>query len=280
MATWKKVKNAKGGMLNRLMGGTVASMMTDGGQMDGGNERVAEEHARQRAAEIAAKNERMKREFEDEDEAAAYIQSCYRGHLSRGWKAKLGRAATTIQKNYRGHQIRQIQQRSYWATRIQSVFRGRRVRAKITNLSTDQLAAAVASLDNITLFEQIPALTKSRLVQAFKISHWRLGEQVVEQDVYSDGFYMVAEGVLSVLVNDNPIHRLSTWGTFGEMALVDSEYVSRATILVESGKARLLRLSRAMFYEVMESFEEDEEEEQKSRLKTSKQVIPETRVGQ
>ena len=269
MVAWKKVQNAKGGVMNRLMGGTVASMMTDGGQGDGDNARIAEEHKKQRAAEIAEKNARLAREFEDEDEAAAYIQSCYRGHQARSWKVKMGRAATSIQKNYRGHQIRQMQQRSYWVTRIQAVFRGRRIRANINSLSAEQLAAAQGSLDTVTLFEQIPALTKSKLVQAFKISHWRLGEQVVQQDVYSDGFYMVAEGALSVFVNGNPVHRLSTWTTFGEMALVDSEYVSRATVVVESATARLLRLDRAMFFQVMGSFEEDEAEEQGLKSPTS-----------
>jgi len=289
MAVWKKVKDAKGGMLNRLMGGTVASMMTDGGQQDGGNVKVAEAHARKRQAEIEAKQKaKVKREFEDEDEAAAYIQSCYRGHLSRGWKAKLGRAATTIQKNYRGHKIRSIQMKSFWATRIQAVFRGRRVRSNIKNLSQEQLASAQMALDNVALFEQIPSITKARLVHAFKISHWKLSEKVVVQDVYSDGFYVVAEGALSVVVNGNPVHRLSTWGTFGEMALVDTDYVNRATVVVESQTARLLRLDRAAFFEVMESFEEDEEQESQqqegggggdsggggSGLKMSKQVIP------
>ena len=114
----------------------------------------------------AKQKAKVKREFEDEDEAAAYIQSCYRGHLSRGWKAKLGRAATTIQKNYRGHKIRSIQMKSFWATRIQAVFRGRRVRSNIKNLSQEQLASAQMALDNVALFEQIPSITKARLVHA------------------------------------------------------------------------------------------------------------------
>jgi hypothetical protein len=52
--------------------------------------------------------------------------------------------------------------------------------------------------------------------------------------------HAVAEGALSVVVNGNPIHRLSTWGTFGEMALVDTDYVNCATVVVESHRARLL----------------------------------------
>ena len=67
--------------------------------------------------------------------------------------------------------------------------------------------------------------------------------------------HAVTEGALSVVVNGNPVHRLSTWGTFGEMALVDTDYVNRATVVVESQTARLLRLDRAAFFEVMESFE-------------------------
>ena len=127
------------------------------------------------------------------------------------------------------------------------------------------------ALDSVALFEQIPQLTKGKLVNTFKISHWKLGEKVVQQDLASDGFYVVAEGVLSIQVNGNQVHRLSMWGTFGEMALVDTDYTSRATVVVESRLARLLRLDRKDFFAVMESFEEDEEEER--AMKVSKQVL-------
>ena len=40
------------------------------------------------------------------------------------------------------------------------------------------------------------------------------------------------EGALSAVVSGNPIHRLPTWGTFGGMALVDTDYVNRATVPV------------------------------------------------
>ena len=62
--------------------------------------------------------------------------------------------------------------------------------------------------------------------------HWKLSEKVVVQDVYSGGFCAVTEGALSAVVSGNPVHRLPSWGTFGGMALVDTDYVNRATVPV------------------------------------------------
>jgi len=55
-------------------------MMSDGGQGNGDNEAIAAEHKRQRAALIAEKN-KVTREFEDEDDAAQYIQVRFEAHL-------------------------------------------------------------------------------------------------------------------------------------------------------------------------------------------------------
>ena len=150
---WANVGNAKAGMVGRLMQGTVGSMLSSS---SADNAKVIAAHKAERAAEIAAKS---KRDFQDEDEAAAYIQACYRGHVSRGWKAKLGRAATTIQKNWRGHAMRRMQTQAFWATRIQAVYRGRRIRASINNLSKAELEAALEALDSVALFEQVRRLS-------------------------------------------------------------------------------------------------------------------------
>ena len=105
---------------------------------------------------------------------------------------------------------------------------------------------------------QIPQEMKAELVKSFRISYWRQGEQLVAQDALSDAFYVVAEGVLGVQVNGTQVHRIGAWGTFGEMALVDSAYTARATIVSESKVMRMLVLRREAFVKVMESFADDD----------------------
>ena len=93
-------------------------------------------------------------------------------HGAGKWKQKLGRAALSIQKSYRGHRVR-VQQEflraqaaaaAAAATRIQKTWRGRRARSQIQLIDPASLGHAKKAIDDVALFAQIPQLTKQRLL--------------------------------------------------------------------------------------------------------------------
>jgi hypothetical protein len=251
VATWAKVQQGKAKIVDRLMQGTVGSLLkTEAGY----------KNRKQILANAESKAHKAKREFKDEDEAATYIQACSRGHIDRGWKQKLGRAALSIQKTFRGHRVREqqkeLQQRAAAATRIQAHWRGRSQRAIMQLIDPETLGECAAALDDVTLFAQIPQLTKRRLLSKLQRKHFAVGADLVLQSSRGDAFFIIEEGVVTVWVNNHQVHRMGTMATFGEMALMDSDYSTPATIRAETSVVAL-RLGRDYFFQTMSSFEED-----------------------
>ena len=174
--------------------------------------------------------------------------------------------------------------------RIQAWFRGRRARSKVQLIDPDSLGLVRKALDHVALFAQIPQLTKQRLLTKLRRKRFPASEPIVREDEVGDSFYIIEAGVsfktlpeclsrslglilidrllwqvATVWVEGDQVHRMGQWGTFGEMALVDPDYVNSATIRAETSVV-VLRMGRADFFTVMKSFEEDLAAEEQGKL--------------
>jgi len=105
-------------------------------------------------------------------------------------------------------------------------------------------------LKSVTLLATIDAYERSQVSDALKPEKFQKGETVVKQEEPGDKFYIVEEGALYAEKNGTRVMDYKAGDYFGELALLKNQ-PRAASVIVESGEAKVLAMSRHAFVKML-----------------------------
>ena len=91
------------------------------------------------------------------------------------------------------------------------------------------MAAPVALIEKIPLFEGLDRRTLEQLADSFKERDFDAGEMIAEQGKSGIGFFVIEKGEAEVMLDGNTVATLGAGDHFGEIALID-ERARTATV--------------------------------------------------
>eukprot|EP00768_Dysnectes_brevis_P008465 gnl/Dysnectes_brevis/767_a844_3684.p1 GENE.gnl/Dysnectes_brevis/767_a844_3684~~gnl/Dysnectes_brevis/767_a844_3684.p1 ORF type:complete len:408 (-),score=77.67 gnl/Dysnectes_brevis/767_a844_3684:52-1122(-) len=111
---------------------------------------------------------------------------------------------------------------------------------------TQEIEEALVDFQQIPLLDGMDKRTLLALAKASEPAFHSPGDLLYEEGKSADRFYMISEGVLSVLKGTTEVNQITTGETFGESAMLLG-YSSNATILVISEHAKTYSVDQDAF---------------------------------
>mmetsp|Transcript_15058 Transcript_15058/g.29014 ORF Transcript_15058/g.29014 Transcript_15058/m.29014 type:complete len:788 (-) Transcript_15058:272-2635(-) len=102
------------------------------------------------------------------------------------------------------------------------------------------------TLRNIPLLADVTAEQLSEVVDSFQTESFNKGDHIITQGTVGKKFYILKQGIVTVLVNGKEVATLGSYSFFGERSLL-SDDVTAAEIVVASDDAKVLSLDQNSF---------------------------------
>jgi cAMP-dependent protein kinase regulator len=119
--------------------------------------------------------------------------------------------------------------------------------------SSEDSQFLLACMSSNPLFQHLSSASMDTVVEAFFLAEKQDGDVVMKQGTDGDNFYVIQEGSVKIIVNDNQVASKSAGTSFGELALMYN--APRTATIVCDGRAKLWALDRASFQTIMRSTE-------------------------
>jgi CRP-like cAMP-binding protein len=107
----------------------------------------------------------------------------------------------------------------------------------------------VLFLKGVDLFSQIPGEDLAQVAQIAKELYFEQGTQIIKQGDVGNCLYLIIEGKVKVLADEQEIARLGEKESVGEMSILDAEPRS-ASVFADSDVV-LLEIKQEDFYEMI-----------------------------
>jgi cAMP-dependent protein kinase regulator len=107
-----------------------------------------------------------------------------------------------------------------------------------------------AFLKSVTLISSLEAYERSQIADALKAETFKQGDKVVMQGEPGDKFYIIEEGTLYATKDEKRVMDYKAGDYFGELALLKNQ-PRAASVVVESGDAKVLSMSRLSFTKML-----------------------------
>ena len=107
----------------------------------------------------------------------------------------------------------------------------------------------VLFLKGVDLFSQIPGEDLAQVAQIAKELYFEKGSQIIKQGDVGDCLYLIIEGEVRVLSDDQEIARLGDKESVGEMSILDAE--PRSASVLAASDVVLLEIKQDDFYEMI-----------------------------
>jgi CRP/FNR family cyclic AMP-dependent transcriptional regulator len=107
----------------------------------------------------------------------------------------------------------------------------------------------VLFLKSVDIFSQIPAENLAQIEKIVKEVYFDQGQCIIKQGEIGNCLFLIIEGEVKVLTDDNEIARLGEKECVGEMSILDSEPRSASVIAVTD--VVLLKINQEDFYEMI-----------------------------
>ena len=88
--------------------------------------------------------------------------------------------------------------------------------------------SAAATIDRVALFSSLSKRTRRKLADSVMERRYNVGDALSSVDGDGFGFFLIAEGSATVMVNDAPRRTIGPGDYFGELALITGEPRSAA----------------------------------------------------
>ncbi|HET7712369.1 MAG TPA: cyclic nucleotide-binding domain-containing protein [Thermoanaerobaculia bacterium] len=109
----------------------------------------------------------------------------------------------------------------------------------------------VLFLGHVPVFAGMPSRELGRIAAITEEVVSPAGTLIFRQDDAGDSMFLVVEGEVAILRDENEIARIGPSGYFGEMAILDDE--PRSASAVATGDSLLLRIKRQDFVDIVTS---------------------------
>lgn len=109
-------------------------------------------------------------------------------------------------------------------------------------------------LRNVEILKTLVDYEIQRVADALVQETWKSGETIVKQNDKGHAFYIIEDGSVNVVKDDNKVATLKRGDYFGEMALMFDQ--PRAATVVASGDVKTVRLDRQSFKRLLGSCED------------------------
>lgn len=107
----------------------------------------------------------------------------------------------------------------------------------------------VLFLKGVDLFSQIPGEDLAQVARIAKELYFEQDSQIIEQGDVGDCLYLIIEGEVKVLADDQEIARLGEKESVGEMSILDAE--PRSASVFAATDVVLLEIKQEDFYEMI-----------------------------
>jgi cAMP-dependent protein kinase regulator len=106
-------------------------------------------------------------------------------------------------------------------------------------------------LHNVEILKTLMDYEIQTVADALVQEIWQDGETIVQQNEQGHAFYIVAEGIVTVIKDDTEVAKLGRGDYFGEMALMFDQ--PRAATVKAKGEVKTIRLDRQSFKRLLGS---------------------------
>lgn len=114
---------------------------------------------------------------------------------------------------------------------------------------TQNIRTSMTALRHIQLFRHLDYTEHLELFNAFQMQEYPAGTQIIRQGDAGDALFILAQGNVTILCNNQPVAQLNPGSHFGEMALIDD--VPRSATVRADTPCLLLAMSRSEFEDVI-----------------------------
>lgn len=112
----------------------------------------------------------------------------------------------------------------------------------------------VLALKNVELFHDIPGEVLADIASLLEEEVYEKGQYVVSEGDLGKELYIIIKGEIEIVKGGNRIDVMKAGGSFGEMAIIDSQPRSADVIAVSD--VLLLKMERDDFHEILKQREE------------------------
>jgi len=109
-------------------------------------------------------------------------------------------------------------------------------------LEAEAVAARAKAMESLFLFEDLPFHARLRIGRIVNELFCTPGQTIVRQGELGDTLYVVVQGEMSVVVDEQEVNVLTAGEHFGELALISTE--PRSATIVSKGFGHLLSIDR------------------------------------
>jgi cGMP-dependent protein kinase len=119
-----------------------------------------------------------------------------------------------------------------------------------------------SALKNNSLFKELSNSYLSTLIEDMLYLQVNQGDTLIVQDTPGDKFFILVEGKLQIIINDEPKNFITPGNSFGEVALLHN--TPRTATIVAVTRSGIWSLNRAAFKRAMETISKAKESEMQS----------------
>ena len=112
----------------------------------------------------------------------------------------------------------------------------------------------VLALKNVELFHDIPGEVLADIASLLEEEVFEKGQYVVSEGDLGKELYIIIKGEIEVVKGGNRIDVMKSGGSFGEMAIIDSQ--PRSADVIAMSDVLLLKMERDDFHEILKQREE------------------------